>query len=141
MIGSRNERSEGFSTLNEIVSCQSIQNHQTSAPELNETYLLFMYAILALTDGQSGSTLLYFYFLGNQSKLRIFGLVAEVGASVLPKNRLCKQPSLFFNSQLSHQYLTKVQCWNKRFGCETIHPTQKFTSMNLLQMSCMIAWA
>ena len=27
-----------------------------------------------------------------------------------------------------------VECWNRRFGCETIHPTQKFTSMNLLQM-------
>ena len=31
-----------------------------------------------------------------------------------------------------------VECWNRRFGCEIIHPTQKFTSMNLLQMSCMI---
>ena len=31
-----------------------------------------------------------------------------------------------------------VQCWNRRFGGEAIHPTQKFTSMNLLQMSCMI---
>ena len=29
----------------------------------------------------------------------------------------------------------------RRFGCETIHPTQKFTSMNLLQMSCVIKWA
>ena len=28
-----------------------------------------------------------------------------------------------------------------RFGCETIHPTQKLTSMNLLQMPCMITWA
>ena len=25
-----------------------------------------------------------------------------------------------------------VECWNRRFGFETIHPTQKFTSMNLL---------
>ena len=29
----------------------------------------------------------------------------------------------------------------RRFGCETIHPTQKFTSMNLLQMSCVITQA
>ena len=44
---------------------------------------------------------------------------------------------------LFHQYLTNVQCWNRRFGCETIHPTQKLTSMNLLHMSCVItlAWS
>ena len=30
-----------------------------------------------------------------------------------------------------------VERWNRQFGCETIHPTQKFTSMNLLQ----ITWA
>ena len=34
-----------------------------------------------------------------------------------------------------------VECCNRRFGSETIHPTQKFTLMNLLQMSCMITWA
>ena len=34
-----------------------------------------------------------------------------------------------------------VERWNRRFGCETIHPTQKFTSMNLLQMPCVITWA
>ena len=33
------------------------------------------------------------------------------------------------------------QWWNRLFGCETIRPTQKPTSMNLLQMSCMITWA
>ena len=26
----------------------------------------------------------------------------------------------------------------RRFGCQTIHPTQKFTSMNLLQKPCVI---
>ena len=41
----------------------------------------------------------------------------------------------------SHQYLTNVQSWNRWFGRQTIHPTQKFTSMNLLQMSCVITWA
>ena len=34
-----------------------------------------------------------------------------------------------------------VERWNIWFGCETIHPTQKIISMNLLQMSCMITWA
>ena len=34
-----------------------------------------------------------------------------------------------------------VKRWNRRFGCETIHPTQKFTSMNLLQMPCVITWS
>ena len=34
-----------------------------------------------------------------------------------------------------------VERCNRRFGCETIHPTQKFISMNLLQMSCVITWA
>ena len=34
-----------------------------------------------------------------------------------------------------------VEWWNRQFGCETIHPTQTFISMNLLQMSCMITWA
>jgi hypothetical protein len=38
----------------------------------------------------------------------------------------------------SHQYLTNVQSCNRRFGRQTIHPTQKFTSMNLLQMPCFI---
>ena len=33
-----------------------------------------------------------------------------------------------------------VERWNRRFSCETIHPTQKFISMNWLQMSCMITW-
>ena len=41
----------------------------------------------------------------------------------------------------SHQYLTNVQSWNRLFGGETIHPTQKFTWMNLLQMPCVITWA
>jgi hypothetical protein len=31
--------------------------------------------------------------------------------------------------------------WNRRFGCETIHPTENFISMNLLQMSCVITYA
>ena len=34
-----------------------------------------------------------------------------------------------------------VKRWNRQFGCETIHPTQKFTSMNLLQMTCVITRA
>ena len=34
-----------------------------------------------------------------------------------------------------------VERWNRRFGCETLHPTQKFTLMNLLQMSRVITWA
>ena len=33
-----------------------------------------------------------------------------------------------------------VQCCYRWFGCETIHPTQKFTSMNLLQMPCVITY-
>ena len=54
----------------------------------------------------------------------------------------------------SHNYLTDqfdiiillvrdmvVERWNRRFGCKTINHTQKFTSMNLLQMPCMITWA
>ena len=40
----------------------------------------------------------------------------------------------------SHQYLTNVQCCYRRFGSETSHPTQKFTSMNLLQMPCVITY-
>ena len=40
-----------------------------------------------------------------------------------------------------HQYLTNVQCCYRRFGCETIHPTQNFTSMNLLQKPCVITQA
>ena len=31
-----------------------------------------------------------------------------------------------------------VECCKRRFGCETIHPTKKNTSMNLLQMSFVI---
>ena len=31
-----------------------------------------------------------------------------------------------------------VERCNKQFGRETIHPTKKITSMNLLQMSCVI---
>ena len=31
-----------------------------------------------------------------------------------------------------------VESWNRQFGRQTIHPTQKFTSMNLLQMPCVI---
>ena len=34
-----------------------------------------------------------------------------------------------------------VESWNRRFGCETIHWTKKFTSMNLMQMSCVITYA
>ena len=32
-----------------------------------------------------------------------------------------------------------VKRCNRRFGRETIHPTKQFTSMNLLQISCVIA--
>ena len=34
-----------------------------------------------------------------------------------------------------------VQSCNRQFGCETIHPTKKFNSMILLQMTCLITWA
>ena len=40
----------------------------------------------------------------------------------------------------SHQYLTNVQSWYRQFGRETIHSTQKFTSMDLLQMSCIVVF-
>ena len=33
---------------------------------------------------------------------------------------------------------TVVKSCNRRFGRETIHLTQKFTSMNLLQMPCVV---
>ena len=33
-----------------------------------------------------------------------------------------------------------VERCNTQFGCETIHPTQKFISMSLLQMPCVIKW-
>ena len=33
-----------------------------------------------------------------------------------------------------------VERCNRWFGCETIHPTQKFNSMNLLQMPCVITY-
>ena len=46
------------------------------------------------------------------------------------------------NMDLSHIYLAVrdmvVESCNRRFGRETIHPTKKFASMNLLQMSCVI---
>ena len=42
---------------------------------------------------------------------------------------------------VSHQYLTNVQSCNRQIGRETIQPTKKFTSMNLLQMPCVITWA
>ena len=41
----------------------------------------------------------------------------------------------------SHQYLTNVQSCYRQFSSKTIHPTQKFTLMTLLQMPCMITWA
>ena len=54
-----------------------------------------------------------------------------------------KEPSRFLEnflnplpsqkSHVSHQYLTNVQFFYRQFGCETIHPTKNFTSMNLLQ--------
>ena len=34
-----------------------------------------------------------------------------------------------------------VERCNRLFGCQTIHSTQKLTSMNLLQMSCVRTWA
>ena len=48
--------------------------------------------------------------------------------------------SILINSKtiynaISHQYLTNVQPCYRQFGCQTIHPTQKFTSMNLLQIN------
>ena len=33
-----------------------------------------------------------------------------------------------------------VECYYRWFVCDTIHPTQKLTSMNLLQMPCVITW-
>ena len=49
-------------------------------------------------------------------------------------------PVRFIDTNLSHQYLTNVQSWNKLFGCKTMHPTQKFISMNVLQMLGIIIW-
>ena len=34
-----------------------------------------------------------------------------------------------------------VERWNRRFGHQTVHSTQKFTLMNLLQMPCVMTWA
>ena len=31
-----------------------------------------------------------------------------------------------------------VKSWNRRFGSETVGPIQKFTSMKLLQMPCVV---
>ena len=42
--------------------------------------------------------------------------------------------------KVSHQYLTNVQCCYRRFGHETIYPTQKFTSMNMSQIPCVITY-
>jgi len=39
---------------------------------------------------------------------------------------------------IPHQYLTNVQCWNRRFGSETIPPTQEFNQINLFQVTCVI---
>ena len=54
--------------------------------------------------------------------------------------------SRFCNSRFFFWYILLirdmvVKRWNRQFGCETIHPTQKFTSMNLLQMTCVITLA
>ena len=38
----------------------------------------------------------------------------------------------------SHQYLTNVQCCNRHNHGQTIHPTEIFISMNLLQTPCMV---
>ena len=46
--------------------------------------------------------------------------------------------ALFLQIVWSHQYLSKFQCWNRHNHGKTIHPKQKFNSMNLLQMSCVI---
>ena len=50
---------------------------------------------------------------------------------------------LFFNLFLAVSQILLirdmvVERCNRWFGCQTIHPTPKFTSMNLLQMSCVI---
>ena len=45
------------------------------------------------------------------------------------------------NCTKSHQHLTNVQCCNRHNHGQTIHPTEIFISMTLLQMSCMITYA
>ena len=37
-------------------------------------------------------------------------------------------------SILLHSKRHSSWCWNRQFGCETIHPSPKFTSMTLLQI-------
>ena len=54
------------------------------------------------------------------------------------KNGFAFQSAKKVASCSSHQYLTNVQCWNRHNHGQTIHPKQKFISMNLLQMSCVI---
>ena len=56
-----------------------------------------------------------------------------------------REPSIPFlqihlctSARQSRQYLTNVQWCYRQFGRETIHPTQKFTSMNLLPMPWVI---
>ena len=44
----------------------------------------------------------------------------------------------YLGGKLSHQYLTNVQCWNRRNHSQTKHPKEIFISMNLLQMPCVI---
>ena len=56
------------------------------------------------------------------------------------KEPFCETCCLFYAHILLIRDMV-VECWNRQFGCEIIHPTENSISMNLLQMSCVITWA
>ena len=68
-----------------------------------------------------------YYF--DASKINVLGL-SRLTFQLLQIN--------FFIYITSHQYLTNVQSCKRRNHGQTIHPTEFFISMNLLQMPCVI---
>ena len=71
-------------------------------------------------------------------KCQVVGLCKFMFILHTSTTRLVKLPHWdpsFWKKQGSSILLIRdmvVKRWNRRFGCETIHPTQKFISMNLL---------
>ena len=53
------------------------------------------------------------------------------------KEPFCETCCLFYAHILLIRDMV-VECWNRQFGCEIIHPTENSISMNLLQMSCVM---
>ena len=114
--------------------------------------IVFFYIILIFKKHEFS---FYFHLAGFsdlQFKVQCFQDIGHqdcIWSCICLKQEFCSKGVVFIQLKVYNHIHTiillirdmVVERGYRQFGCETIHPTQKLTSMNLLQMPCVMTWA